>query len=60
MQGPQDKPDNNPSERSFTIVYDELRSIAQKQLRRYKSGETIDTVALVHEAYIKLNRSRPG
>ena len=46
-------------DRPFAIVYDELMSIAQRQLRRYNSGETIDTVALVHEAYIKLNKHDP-
>ncbi len=50
---------NNNSDRPFGIVYDELVSIAQRQLRRYSPGQTIDTVALVHEAYIKLNRHDP-
>ncbi|MFK7844673.1 MAG: ECF-type sigma factor [Rhodothermales bacterium] len=49
---------NNP-DLPFGIVYDELMSIAQRQLRRYSPGQTIDTVALVHEAYIKLNRHDP-
>ncbi|MEM8485856.1 MAG: ECF-type sigma factor [Bacteroidota bacterium] len=48
-----------PSDRPFHIVYDELVVIAQKQLRRYRTGQTIDTVALVHEAYIKLNKHDP-
>ncbi len=51
---------NNNSDRPFGIVYDELMSIAQRQLRRYSPGQTIDTVALVHEAYIKLNRHDPA
>jgi RNA polymerase sigma factor (TIGR02999 family) len=35
------------------IVYDELRQIARRQLRR-RSGHTLNTTALVHEAYFKL------
>ncbi len=53
------KNDDDLPDRPFGIVYDELRSIAQKQLRRYNPGQTIDAVALVHEAYIKLNKHDP-
>jgi RNA polymerase sigma factor (TIGR02999 family) len=35
------------------LVYDDLRRIARAQLRRIR-GETLDTTALVHEAYLKL------
>ena len=35
-------------------VYDELRQLARSQLRRLRPGETLDTTALVHEAYLKL------
>jgi RNA polymerase sigma factor (TIGR02999 family) len=35
-------------------VYDELRRIAQRQLRRQGPGHTLNTTALVHEAYLKL------
>jgi len=35
-------------------VYDELRVIASRQRRRGASHETLDTGALVHEAFIKL------
>lgn len=35
-------------------VYDELRRIARNQLRNERAGHTLDTVALVHEAYAKL------
>ncbi|PAP79032.1 hypothetical protein B1759_11730 [Rubrivirga sp. SAORIC476] len=34
-------------------VYDELRQIARARLRR-RSGETLNTTAVVHEAYLKL------
>lgn len=38
----------------FPLVYDELRRIAHKQLRRERVGHTLDTTALVHEAYLRL------
>ena len=36
------------------ILYDELRMLARAQLRHERSGHTLDTAALVHEAYLKL------
>lgn len=36
------------------VVYDELRVLARSQLRRLRPGQTLDTTALVHEAYLKL------
>ena len=38
----------------FRAVYDELRRIAHGQRRRWHGDETMDTTALVHEAYLKL------
>jgi RNA polymerase sigma factor (TIGR02999 family) len=38
------------------IVYDELRQIARGQLRGERSDHTLNTTALVHEAYLKLVR----
>jgi RNA polymerase sigma factor (TIGR02999 family) len=35
-------------------VYDELRRIAHSRLARHRSGDTLNTTALVHEAYLKL------
>ncbi|NNE46579.1 MAG: sigma-70 family RNA polymerase sigma factor [Rhodothermales bacterium] len=35
-------------------VYDELTLIARRHLRRERSGHTLNTTALVHEAYLKL------
>lgn len=35
-------------------LYPQLRSIARGQLRRLRPGQTLDTTALVHEAYVKL------
>jgi len=45
----------------FPLVYDELRRIAHRQLRREWQGHTLDTTALVHEAYLKLvDQTRAG
>ncbi len=36
------------------LVYDDLRSIARQHLRRRGGGLTLDTTALVHEAWLRL------
>lgn len=36
------------------LVYDELREIARLRLRQYRPSDTLNTTALVHEAYLKL------
>jgi RNA polymerase sigma-70 factor, ECF subfamily len=36
------------------LVYQELRKIADRYLRRERSGNTLQATALVHEAYLKL------
>jgi RNA polymerase sigma factor (TIGR02999 family) len=41
-------------DRLLPIVYDELRMIAAARLRAERSGHTLQTTALVHEAYIRL------
>ncbi|MFW6079093.1 MAG: ECF-type sigma factor [Gemmatimonadota bacterium] len=38
------------------LVYAELRRIAHHRLRGERDGHTLDTTALVHEAYLKLSR----
>ncbi|MDQ2670242.1 MAG: sigma-70 family RNA polymerase sigma factor [Gemmatimonadota bacterium] len=38
----------------FSLVYDELRRIARRQLAREGIGHTLETTALVHEAYLRL------
>ena len=38
----------------FPLVYDELRAMAQRQRRNWHGDYTVNTTALVHEAYIKL------
>ena len=41
-------------DRLFDVVYKELHRIAERYLRREHSGHTLQTTALVHEAYFKL------
>ena len=36
------------------LVYSELRAIARRKLRYERAGHTLNTTALVHEAYLKL------
>lgn len=38
----------------FPLVYDELRGLAHRQRRRWRGDLTLNTTALVHEAYLKL------
>lgn len=40
--------------RLFPLVYEELRRIAHGRLRNERQGHTLNTTALVHEAYLKL------
>jgi len=41
-------------DRLMSIVYEELHRIAHRQLRKQREGHTLNTTALVHEAYLKL------
>lgn len=36
------------------LIYDDLRAIAHRQLAREMAGHTLQTTALIHEAYMKL------
>jgi RNA polymerase sigma factor (TIGR02999 family) len=38
----------------FDLLYDEIQGLAQRQRRRWGGNHTLDTTALVHEAYLKL------
>lgn len=42
------------SERLIPLVYGELRRLASAYLRRERPGHTLDSAALVHEAYLRL------
>ena len=41
-------------EQLMPIVYEELRRMAQRQMRQERTGHTLQATALVHEAYLKL------
>ena len=50
-----------PVDQLFDRVYDELRVLARRQRRRWRGDHTLDTTALIHEAYLKLvDGSRVG
>lgn len=38
----------------FALLYEELRAMAHRQRRRWRGDDTLQTTALVHEAYLKL------
>ena len=42
----------------FPVVYEELRRVAHRHLRGERTGHTLGTTALVHEAYLELARVR--
>ena len=46
--------DRAAGERLFGAVYAELKLIARSQRRRWVGNHTINTTALIHEAYLKL------
>jgi RNA polymerase sigma factor (TIGR02999 family) len=46
--------DPNAPSQLFALVYDKLRELARVQRRRQPSTETLNTTALVHEAFLKL------
>lgn len=45
-------------ETSFPLVYEELRAIARKQRRAWQGNSTLNTTALLHEAYLKMANQR--
>jgi len=46
--------DKEAGDRLFAVLYDQLRRLARTRLRRSPADTSLDTVALVHETYIKL------
>ncbi|MGE3616157.1 MAG: ECF-type sigma factor, partial [Gemmatimonadales bacterium] len=46
--------DRTEFDRLFAVLYDELRRIARAHLRRRTPGQTLDTTALIHEAYLRM------
>ena len=51
--------DGSALELLMPLVYDELRRLARQCMRRERAGHTLQTTALVNEAYLRLvNSSR--
>src|SRR2546421_12569867 len=46
--------DRTALERLTPLIYDELRRIAHRYVRRERNGHTLETTALVNEAYLRL------
>jgi RNA polymerase sigma factor (TIGR02999 family) len=46
--------DEAAPDRLFSLLYNELRALARRQLRRREGDGTLSTTALVHEAYVRL------
>jgi RNA polymerase sigma factor (TIGR02999 family) len=46
--------DHEALDRLMPLVYGELRRLAQSYMRRERAGHTLQTTALIHEAYLRL------
>lgn len=46
--------DREAEDQLLPLVYDELHRIARRFMRRERSGHTLQTTALLHEAYLRL------
>ena len=44
----------------FPRVYNELRRVAHRYLQKERPGHTLQSAALVHEAYLRLEKQRTG
>ena len=53
-----EKPDAETESALLDLVYAELHRQAHRYLRRERIGHTLQTTALVHEAYLKLSKQR--
>ena len=51
--------DEESLRRLIPAVYNELRRVAHYQLRKERPGHTLQTTALVHEAYVSLLKQEP-
>jgi RNA polymerase sigma factor (TIGR02999 family) len=49
--------DRNAGEQAVSLVYEELHRLAGREMRREQAGHTLQTTALIHEAYLKLTGS---
>jgi RNA polymerase sigma factor (TIGR02999 family) len=51
---PTGEPSSPGADALVSVLYDELRRLARRSRWRVSAGETVQTTALVHEAYLKL------
>ena len=51
--------DQHALQQLIPIVYKELRDVARCQLQRERPGHTLQSAALVHEAYLRLLQQKP-
>ena len=49
-----EQPDSGAAEQLLSLVYDQLRKIAQQRMAEERVGHTLQATALVHEAYLRL------
>src|SRR5688572_16886508 len=56
---PQDPPQDQPKDQEglFATIYGELRGIARRLLEGERSGHTLQPTALLHEAWLRLQRN---
>ena len=54
-----DQGDPKAAEELLPLVYQELRQLASRKLSRETPGQTLQTTALVHEAWLRLVGPRP-
>jgi RNA polymerase sigma factor (TIGR02999 family) len=52
--------DRSAGEELFDVLYPRLRELARSQMRRERSGGTLQPTALVHEAWLRLERTCGG
>ena len=50
--------DRSALDNLYALVYGEMRVLAHRQRRRWDASGTLNTTALVHEAYLKLVKQR--
>lgn len=50
--------DEDAFTRLFTVVYDKLHQLAHAAMRKERPGITLQTTALVHEAYLRLVKTK--
>lgn len=51
--------DEQAASQLMELVYGELHRIAAREMRRETAGHTLQTTAVVHEAYLRICRSEP-